>query len=127
MKEAECRLLDLREQVKAALQGMSCPFEVSVRQSFPREDAEGVIVTYQECDNHATAVSVVDYVEYRVDLWAYDRETLSALAEEVNRVLTGLGFKRVFMGEISLDNGTYEHKTMRFGGNIDKRWLRFVR
>lgn len=124
MKEAECRLVDLREQIKEALSAADYGMEVSVRQMWPREDAEGTIVTYQEHNNRSTECPVVDFLEYQIDLWAYDRETVWKLAQKVNRVLLGIGLKRTYMGPESVENGTYERKTMRFGRNVDKRWMR---
>lgn len=126
MKEAEMKLVDLRGQVKAALEGMECEIPFSVRQSWPRQAAEGVIVTYEEHDNRSTDCAVVDFVEYQVDIWAFDRETVGRLAEKVNRAMMEIGLKRTYMGAERLENGTYERKTMRFGRNVDKRWMRAV-
>lgn len=126
MSDAELTLADLREPVKRALEGIAFPFPVAVRQSWPREAAEGVIITYQEYDNHSTACSVVDFVEVQVDLWAYDRESVRVLAGLVNRAMLEMGLKRTYMGPELMEHGTYERKTMRFGRNIDKRWMRPV-
>lgn len=124
MKEAEWKLVDLREQVRQALLAAEYGEAVSVRQAWPREDSEGLIITYQEYDNHSTDCSVVDFVEYQVDLWAYDRETVRRLAQAVNRALLNIGLKRTYMGPEREETSLYERKTMRFGRNVDKRWMR---
>lgn len=126
MTEAELALVDLREQVREALLSIECGIAFSVRQSWPRQQTDGVVVTYQEYDNRSTAISVVDTVEYQIDIWALDRETVVALAEQVNRALLTLGLKRTYMGPEALENGVFEHKVLRFGRKVDKRWMRLV-
>lgn len=126
MTEAELTLVDLREQVREALLAMECGTAFSVRQSWPREQSDGVVVTYREYDNRSTSVSVVDAVEYQIDIWAFERETVVALAEQVNCALLTMGLKRTYMGPETLENGMFEHKTLRFGRKVDKRWMRLV-
>ncbi len=126
MTEAEWKLVDLRGIIRAALEKMECAVEYAVRQSSPRESAEGVVVTYQEYDNRSTDCSVVDEVSYQLELWAFDRESLLILAESVNRAMLELGMKRLYMGPEVLEMGVYEHKIMRFGRLIDKRCMRMI-
>lgn len=126
MNKAETLLVDLRGQIRETLLAAELGEDVSVRQAWPREPSEGVIVTYQEYDNHSTDCSVVDFVEYQIDLWAFDRQTVKNLAALVNEALLGIGLKRTYMGHETLENGTYERKTMRFGRNVDKRWMRAI-
>lgn len=126
MTEAELTLVDARAQVKAALEGMESDIAFSVRQSCPREAAEGVVVTYGEYDNRSTDCPVVDEIEYQVDIWAFDRETATALANLVNRAMLGIGLKRTYMGPDTAENSKYERKTLRFGRRVDKRIMRLV-
>ncbi|MCD8190553.1 MAG: hypothetical protein LUD78_10100 [Clostridiales bacterium] len=126
MTEAELTLVDARAQVKAALEGMESDIAFSVRQSYPREAAEGVVVTYGEYDNRSTDCPVVDEIEYQVDIWAFDRETAAALANLVNRAMLGIGLKRTYMGPDAVENSKYERKTLRFGRRVDKRTMRLI-
>lgn len=126
MTEAELTLVDARAQVKAALEGMESDIGFSVRQSYPREAAEGVVVTYGEYDNHSTDCSVVDEIAYQVDIWAFDRETTAALAGLVNRAMLTIGLKRTYMGPDVSVSSRYERKTLRFGRRVDKRTMRLI-
>ncbi|MCC8075929.1 MAG: hypothetical protein LIO95_08340 [Clostridiales bacterium] len=126
MTEAELTLVDARAQVKAALEGMESDIAFSVRQSYPREAAEGVVITYGEYDNRSTDCPVVDEIVYQVDIWAFDRETAAALANLVNRAMLGIGLKRTYMGPDTVENSTYERKTLRFGRRVDKRTMRLI-
>ncbi|MCD7757370.1 MAG: hypothetical protein LUH45_04290 [Clostridiales bacterium] len=126
MTEAELTLVDARAQVKAALEGMESDIAFSVRQSYPREAAEGVIITYEEYDNRSTDCPVVDEIVYQVDIWAFDRETAAALAALVNRSMLSIGLKRTYMGPDTVENSTYERKTLRFGRRVDKRTMRLI-
>jgi hypothetical protein len=126
MTEAELMLVDLREQVKEALEQIDCDVAFSVRQSYPRERAEGVIITYNEFNNRSTDCSVVDELSYQIDIWAFDRETVVKLTEKVNRAMLELGLRRVYMGPDKSEDSKYERKTMRFGRKIDKRFMRLV-
>ncbi len=126
MTEAELTLVDARAQVKAALEEMESDIAFSVRQSYPKEAVEGVVVTYGEYDNRSTDCPVVDEIVYQVDIWAFDRETAAALAALVNRAMLGIGLKRTYMGPDTVENSTYERKTLRFGRRVDKRTMRLI-
>ncbi|MCD7887007.1 MAG: hypothetical protein LUG44_05240 [Clostridiales bacterium] len=126
MTEAELTLVDARAQVKASLEGMESDIAFSVRQSCPREPAEGVVITYGEYDNRSTDCPVVDEIEYQVDIWAFDRETATTLANLVNRAMLGIGLKRTYMGPDTVENSKYERKTLRFGRRVDKRSMRLI-
>ncbi|MCD8147096.1 MAG: hypothetical protein LUD84_07470 [Clostridiales bacterium] len=126
MTEAELTLVDARAQVKAALEEMESDLSFTVRQSYPREAADGVVVTYGEYDNRSTDCPVVDEITYQVDIWAFDRETAAALTDLVNRAMLGIGLKRTYMGPDVVENSTYERKTLRFGRRVDKRTMRLI-
>ena len=125
MTEAELTLVDARQQVKTALEGIESERSFDVRQSWPREEADGVVITYSEYDNRSTDCPVVDELSYQIDIWTFDRETAVELAALVNRAMLELGLKRTYMGEI-MENGVFQRKTMRFGRKIDKRWMRLM-
>lgn len=126
MTQAELLLVDLREQIRAALLAIPYPKPFAVRQHFPREPAQGTVLLYQEYDNHSTACPVVDELCYQIDVYAPDREAVSALSQLVNSSMLTLGLKRVYMGAETLANGVQEHRILRFGRKIDKRFLRLI-
>lgn len=124
----EYRLVDARGQVKAALEEALAGSGAAVRQSWPVEAQEGIVVTYGEHQNTSTGCSVVDEVSYQVDIWAFDRETVIALSALVNRAMAAIGLKRQYS---SPDEGSktalgYEHKSFRFGRRVDKRTMRLI-
>ena len=125
MTEAEWTLVDARQQVKAALEGMHSEIAFDVRQSWPREQTDRIVITYSEYDNRSTDCPVVDALTYQIDIWCFDRETAVELAGLVNRAMLELGLKRTYMSEV-MENGVFQRKTMRFGRKIDKRWMRLM-
>ncbi len=125
MTEAEWTLVDARQQVKAALEGMQSEIAFDVRQSWPREQTDRIVITYSEYDNRSTDCPVVDELTYQIDIWCFDRETAVELAGLVNRAMLELGLKRTYMSEV-VENGVFQRKTMRFGRKIDKRWMRLM-
>lgn len=126
MTEAELVLVDARAQIKAALESMESDVVFSVRQSYPRQKEDGVIITYGEFNNCSTDCPVVDEISYQVDIWAFDRETIVKLTGLVNRAMLGIGLKRLYMGPDVSEDGRYERKTLRFGRKVDKRTMRLV-
>lgn len=126
MTEAELILVDARPQIKAALEGMETDLAFSVRQSYPREREDGVVITYGEFNNRSTDCPVVDEISYQVDIWAFDRETVVKLTSLVNRAMLGIGLLRQYMGPDVAENSQYERKTLRFGRKVDKRTMRLV-
>lgn len=125
MTEAEWTLVDARQQVKVALEGMQSEIAFDVRQSWPREQTDRIVITYSEYDNRSTDCPVVDELTYQIDIWCFDRETAVELAGLVNRAMLELGLKRTYMSEV-VENGVFQRKTMRFGRKIDKRWMRLM-
>lgn len=126
MTEAELILVDARPQIKTALEGMETDLAFSVRQSYPREREDGVVITYGEFNNRSTDCPVVDEISYQVDIWAFDRETVVKLTGLVNRAMLGIGLLRQYMGPDVVENSQYERKTLRFGRKVDKRTMRLV-
>ncbi|MCC8098852.1 MAG: hypothetical protein LIO78_02125 [Clostridiales bacterium] len=128
MAEASALLVDGRAQVKAALERIQSDTAFSVRQSWPRTEHDGVLITYGEYSNVSTECSVVDSVSYQVDIWAFDRETVTALSALVNQAMTALGLKRTYSGPdgVSTAGLGYEHKQFRFGRKVDKRTMRLI-
>lgn len=121
-------LVDARAQVKAALEGAKCSVPFAVRQRYPDSLSDGVTVTYGEYSNTSTQWDVVDQLIYQVDVWAFDWDTLRALAQAVNGAMTGLGLRRMYASpDAALEDGSgYLRKTYRFGRKVDKRTMRLV-
>ncbi len=128
MAEASALLVDGRAQVRAALEGIQSETAFSVRQSWPRTENDGVLITYGEYSNVSTDCSVVDSVSYQVDIWAFDRETVVALSALVNQAMTELGLRRTYSDPdgVSAAGLGYEHKQFRFGRKVDKRTMRLI-
>ena len=86
------------------------------------------MVTVGEYTNVATDCPVVDQIDYQIDLWAFDRETVVLLSQLVNQALTTLGLKRQYAGpdQVSGDPAGYCTKTFRYGRKVDKRTMRLI-
>lgn len=125
MTETELTLVDLRPQIKAALEGMETELPFQVRQSWPRAGVAGTVITYAEAENRSTDCSVVDELRYELSVWTPERDTAKTLAEEVNRTMLNMGLKRLSMGEV-LEDGTFRRCRLVFGTRVDKRWMRAV-
>ena len=121
-------LVDGRQAVRNALSAIQTDLAFTVRGSYPRSTDDGVIITVGEYTNVATDCPVVDEIAYQIDLWAFDRETVVALSEQVNRTLTNLGLRRQYAGPdtVSDDPAGYCRKTFRFGRKVDKRTMRLI-
>lgn len=128
MTEAALTLVDGRTQVRQALTEMECAVSFSVQGRYPRSTQDGVMVTVGEYSNTSTDCPVVDKLSYQIDLWAFDRGTVVALSEAVNRTLVGMGFRREYTGpdERSEEPLGYCKKTFRYGRKVDKRWMRLM-
>ncbi len=128
MNAVETILVDGRAQVKAALEGVACEVEYTVRQRYPSAASDGVLVTYGEYSNVSTDCSVVDQIVYQVDVWAFDRETVNLVAAAVNSAMLEMGLKRTYAGSdtVAGDSSGYLRKTYRFGRKVDKRTMRLV-
>ncbi|MCD7769626.1 MAG: hypothetical protein LUH36_05895 [Oscillospiraceae bacterium] len=128
MTDAELLLVDARAQIRAALEEMDSDYTFTVRGQFPRSKADGVVVTYAEITNQSTSVSVWDQLGYQIDVWAFDRDTLYALAAAANTAMLTIGFRRDYSGpdEGPYDNSGYYRKTLRFGRKVDKRTMRLI-
>lgn len=121
-------LIDAREQVRGALASMEVSRPFALRGRYPKGRDEGEVVTWCEYSNVATDCPVVDELVFQVELWTFDPDSQNELAGEVNRVLTGLGLRRVYAGPDSYEDvgPGYYHKTFRFGRKVDKRTMRLI-
>jgi len=73
-------------------------------------------ITYYEQDNrpalHGDSRELGSEVTFVIDIWA--KASTSAIADAVDRIMTGLGFVREFAGDLyEQDTGVY-HKNMRY-------------
>lgn len=121
-------LVDGRQAVRDALSAVKSDWTVTVRGSYPRSTDDGVVITVGEYTNVATDCPVVDEIAYQIDLWAFDRETVVALSQQVNQALTALGLRRQYAGPdaVSDDPAGYCRKTFRYGRKVDKRTMRLI-
>lgn len=96
---------------------------------FPKDENDGVMITYYEQLNVSTQIAFVDEIAFGVDVWAYDMGTLIELTHKLSDALCAIGLKRQFSSSDMTPEQTgsrYFRKTLRFGRKVDTRTNRLI-
>lgn len=109
-------MVDLREQVLAALQTVL----PNTKMGFPEGQETLPLITYFEVTNVQNG-HWSERVEFQVDVRTLSFETVVSLANQVDVVMTDMGFNRTY---ITPDSNTREqhglyHKAISYVGYID--------
>lgn len=78
-------------------------------------------IFYYEVENNNPLLisgSPLSDVTLQIEIWS--EGSTSALAMQVDQLLTGMGFRRQFSADVP-DSADVRHKTMRFQGIVDAR------
>ncbi len=100
-------LLDMKAEVYAALKRAA----ENVYPSVPDADAANPCISYFESNNvpgsSADDEEYSSLIEFTVDVWGDDFETITPIAQKVEEEMTALGFERTYCTDIPPD-----HKNM---------------
>jgi len=107
---------NVKDQVYRAL----CTVTDNVSDVYPTQWADGFTIQYTEEENRVYERTgnqeQTAMVRYRIDIW--DRQSTSAAALAVDRVVSELGLVRTGCNDAPDPSG-YKHKVMRYEGIID--------
>lgn len=121
-------MINAREQIKNLLESIELSKPFKVKMQFPQSVSDGAMITYFELANESTNIPVVDKIDFQIDCWAYDMETLVELYMKADEKLTGIGFLRRFSSAdiMPTEPNGYFRKTFRYGRKVDTRTNRLI-
>lgn len=111
-------MYDVKPQILALLETIQ---GVTVTGEYPKSFATLPLISFYELsnsENKPALPGLLTEISIQVDVWS--KRSTGAIAQQVNNLMNGIGFRRQMSADIS-DPSSVNRKTMRFHGVVDAR------